>query len=367
MGTGKFVTGGMVQAGGGRYFERAVDQELLRLCRDGQVGIVLDGCQMGKSSLLTNAANQLKQEGFRAIVVDLMNMGTTATQEQWYLALLTDITEMLGLSDDFDPVNWWDQRIRFPVAYRWVLFCREMLELVVGRIVIFIDEINTTLSLDFADEFFAAIRAMTRARRHNHRLARLTFVFAGLQQPNARAEVSAKSPFNLGERVEILDFTLEEAFQFLQLFNVDERYGRAVIEAIHGWTSGHPYLTQKLCSAVESRLAEKRPPHELVDDVVHETLMGSAADRDSNLLYVREMLTRRATRGDEDQILCTYRDIFSAGRIPDNAESPVLEHLKRSGVVSADQGYLRVRNRIYGEVFGRPPVSPAAFHAQRPG
>ncbi len=47
-----FTVGGTVQAGGGRYLRRKVDDEFLQLCRNGEFAFVLTARQMGKSSLM---------------------------------------------------------------------------------------------------------------------------------------------------------------------------------------------------------------------------------------------------------------------------------------------------------------------------
>lgn len=51
-----YTTGGTVQAGGGIYLSRQADDELLRLCREGQFAYVLTSRQMGKSSLMVQTA-----------------------------------------------------------------------------------------------------------------------------------------------------------------------------------------------------------------------------------------------------------------------------------------------------------------------
>ena len=57
-----FTVGGTVQAGGGKYIHRKVDDELMALCQSGTFGFVLTARQMGKSSLMVRTAERLAHE-----------------------------------------------------------------------------------------------------------------------------------------------------------------------------------------------------------------------------------------------------------------------------------------------------------------
>ncbi len=152
------VGGGTVQASGGIYIPRQADQDLLQLCREGVFAYILTPRQMGKSSLMVETAEQLQQEGIRSVIIDLTQLGVQqVTAEQWYLGLLTLVEDQLMLETDV--VRWWQERTHLGFTQRMTQFLKEMLLTEVAeRVVIFVDEIDSTLSLDFTDDFFAAIR-----------------------------------------------------------------------------------------------------------------------------------------------------------------------------------------------------------------
>ncbi len=50
-------------------------------------------------------------------------------------------------------------------------------------------------------------------------------------------------------------------------------------------------------------------------------------------------------------MLRLYRDVIKGRRVEDKGQSPAQNQLKLSGLVKADGGVLRVRNRIYERVF----------------
>src|SRR5439155_13691203 len=81
-----------------------------------------------------------------------------------------------------------------------------------SSVVIFIDEIDVTRSLPFnTDEFFAAIRQCYVGRATEPVLRQVTFCLLGTATPAELIEDTRISPFNIGRRIEVRDFTPEEA------------------------------------------------------------------------------------------------------------------------------------------------------------
>src|SRR5205823_5672508 len=81
-----------------------------------------------------------------------------------------------------------------------------------ARLVIFIDEIDAVRSLPFsADEFFAAIRECYNRRSEDPEYRRLTFCLLGVATPSDLIRDTRTTPFNIGRRIDLNDFTAEEA------------------------------------------------------------------------------------------------------------------------------------------------------------
>jgi hypothetical protein len=109
---------------------------------------------MGKSSLMTRTAQQLRDAGVSAAIIDLTTIGTVSI-DTWYLGLLTELSRALRLS--VNPEAWWNERASLGSVQRFTGFLRDVVLVELeGQVAIFIDEIDTTLSLDFRDDFFAA-------------------------------------------------------------------------------------------------------------------------------------------------------------------------------------------------------------------
>jgi WD40 repeat protein len=346
-----YTTGGTVQAQeGGLYLVRPADQQLLELCRQSRFAYVLTPRQLGKSSLMFRTAKELQAEGFRAVIVDLTQIGTGSDPEKWYGDVLEVVADQLELTTNAR--IWWKQEAETGLTLRLTRFFEEVVLAEVSEpIVIFVDEIDTTLSLGFTDDFFAAIRYFYVARAKNPALRRLSFVLIGVATPADLIRDPKRTPFNIGDRVDLRDFTPEEAAPLAQGLPLPPPEAEQALGWILGWTGGHPYLSQRLCSV----LAET-PPQEwsegAVDQAVGRTFFGERSGQDNNLQFVRDMLTKRTPEGYGPELLRTYRTIWR-GRQPvaDEEQNLVHSHLKLAGVVRRHGRQLVVRNRLYQAVF----------------
>jgi len=342
-----FVAGGTVQAGGGIYLPRRADDELLEHCLAGDFTYILTSRQMGKSSLMIRAAERLVDKGAVPIVVDLTEFGAKTTAEQWYKGLLLGVQEQALLSTA--AAEWWARQADHSFAHKFTRYLREVaLKERAERLVIFVDEIDTTLRLDFTDDFFAAIRFLYQQRAAEPDLHRLSFVLIGVATPGDLIKDPARTPFNVGYRIELTDFTLDEAAPLADHLPVPEALRRELIGWILSWTHGHPYLTLR---AIRS-LGDSPPPAwtaSLVDERIEELFLRTGADSDSNLQFVRDMLTKKAFY--REAVLRTYWNIRRGRQVVDKELDQVDNWLKLSGVVRRQDGVLRVRNPIYERVF----------------
>lgn len=343
-----YTVGGTVQAGGGVYIRREADSQLLRYCHEGAFAYVFSTRQVGKSSLLVSTADALRREGSHPVYVDLTQIGVNVTAEQWYLGLAALIQDRLRLKADVR--EWWLSHPETGLPQRLLHFLQTVCLSEIGeKITVFIDEIDSTLKLPFSDDFFAVIRSVYNARPQMPEFRRLSFVLAGVTTPGDLVKDPRLTPFNVGKPVELTDFTVEEAAPLAAgLGPPSQVEAIRVLEGILKWTGGHPYLTQRLCRAVAD-LSRSRWTERDVDDVVARTFLASEGGDDVNLSFVRDMLTRRAP--DPVRILNAYLKVYrEKSGVPDN-NSETYEHLKLSGVVRSERGWLRMRNLLYASVF----------------
>ncbi|MGB6015682.1 MAG: AAA-like domain-containing protein [Nodosilinea sp.] len=347
-----FTTSGTVQAQDGTYLTRQADAELFQLCRRGEYAYILTSRQMGKSSLMVATAERLQaEEGVQTAIVDLQRLGAqTTTADKWYFGLLTELARKLRLLPEL--MTWWEAHGALGEAQRLVQFLEDVvLPQVPERLVVFIDEIDSTLSLGFTDDFFIALRSCFTARAENADFERLSFVLLGVATPSELIADQKRTPFNIGSLVELKDFALPEALPLAAGFGLPTAEAQQVLGWILKWTEGHPYLTQRVCEAV---VQQPRPAwtEAAVDGLIGELFFGERREQDNNLQFVQSMLTGRAPESDVLGVLGIYRAV-QQGRQPvyDEDQSILKAHLKLAGIVKRVGTVLRVRNPIYAQVF----------------
>ena len=408
-----FIAGGVLRHDVPSYVEREADRRLLSSLLLGDVCYVLTTRQMGKSSLMVRTATRLRSVGVRSAILDLSGLGQNLTPEQWYECLVLQLGSRLGI--EADVIDHWKAQAGRAPLHRFLSCLRNVAlpkaiessgsageTTATGSapappaLVVFIDEIDAVRSLPFpTDELFAAIRECHSRRADDPRLERLTFCILGVASPSDLIRDPRTTPFNIGHRIAITDFSGDEAAPLAAGFLSDvqeslaDREGRAgtvvslaqtafallreagarkILRRVIHWTGGHPYLTQRLCLTVETRLRARKGPIGLkelllgageVDLACRELFIDTAArDSDDNLIFVRERILRVDPKsGERDEavsaILDRYSLVLRRGSIPDSDRDPLLESLKLAGIVRSENGRLSVRNRIYASVFDR--------------
>jgi WD40 repeat protein len=381
-----YVTGGTLPLDAQSYVTREADHDLFAALSAGQYCYVLNSRQVGKSSLMTRCAHRLRESGVRVHILDLQKYGSNLSPEQWYRGILEDLIVGLDLPAaardywrdhrDLGPLNRLVNILRdylLPAAVPSGMaaaggHARSYIEAPAGRhgtgpVVIFIDEVDYILSLPFsADELFAGVRDCYNRRSEDPRFEALTFCLLGVATPADLIRDPQTTPFNIGQRIVLRDFTPEEAAPLAEgLGRAADADSAKYLDRILAWTHGHPYLTQKLCRAVAERIRAGAQEHSstggalspqaLVDQAVAGLfLLPRAEEQEDNLLFVRNRLLSGA--GDRAGVLDKYRQIWAGRRVPDDTGRRAAL-LKLSGIVRVETGRLVVRNRIYRTVFDR--------------
>jgi len=343
-----FVVGGTLRRDAPSYISRAADQNLYTFLQAGEFCYVLTARQMGKSSLMVRTAIRLRDNGTRVAVLDLTSLGQNLTTEQWYNGLLERVGQQFGREDELEEA--W---LRFPQLGPMRRFMRAISDSVLSglndRAVIFVDEIDAVRSLPFStDEFFAGIRECYNRRSVDPQFERLTFCLLGVATPSDLIRDTRTTPFNIGRRIELSDFTEQEATPLIQGLCADDSAGMTILQRIVYWTGGHPYLTQRLCRAV----ANDGKIHDTsgVDRLCKELFLSNRArERDDNLLFVRERMLRSET--DTAALLTLYEKIRDGKTVRDDETNPLISVLRLSGIARVENGLLKARNRIYNKVF----------------
>jgi len=358
-----YVIGGTLRPDAPSYVERQADRDLCEGLLQGEFCYVLTSRQMGKSSLMVRTVRRLREEEVSVAVLDLTAIGQNLTTAQWYDGLLSRLGQQLDLEEEI--LAFTSSHPELGPLQRWITALEQIVvQRFTGKVVIFIDEIDIVRSLPFStDEFFAAIRECYNRRSREPAFGRLAFGLSGVATPTDLIRDTRMTPFNIGRRIELNDFTAPEAAPLARGLGTDETIAQTLLSRVLYWTGGHPYLTQRLCRALAETIYQPSvtdssglaaPPILVtvrgVDDLASKLFLSrQARDRDDNLIFVRERLLRSET--DVAGLLYLYRKVHGGQPVPDDETNTLVSILRLAGITRGANGYLQVRNRIYWQVF----------------
>ena len=359
----KYQVGGSLSVNTSSYVVRFADHQLYQGLKQGEFCYVLNARQMGKSSLMVRTIHRLKQEGYYCSAVDMTRIGgERITPEQWYKGLIVELLQGFDLFGKINFQQWWRDRQELSPVQTFGLFIEEILLTELDRhhdrsqspIVIFFDEIDSILPLNFSvNDFFALIRFCYNQRSINHKYQRLIFVLLGVATPSNLISDYQRTPFNIGKAINLKGFTLEEAQPLLSGLTKTVFNPEVVLAQILAWTKGQPFLTQKLC-----QLARDFPPpanldsdeSQWIDKLIYSHVINNwqTQDEPEHLKTIRDRLLFNKQKS--SCFLTLYQQILQQGYIKTD-DSIEQQELLLSGLIVKEKDKLRVCNPIYREVF----------------
>lgn len=344
-----FVVGGPVQPDRRCYLERAADGELIRAIGDGEFCYVLAPPALGKTSLMGHAVRILREQGQAAALVDLTQVGArepSSDPSRWFYSIAYRIVRELRLKLELQ--SWWQENGILAPEQRLAEFFRDI---VLGNtrtpVTLFFDELERTLELPFAKDFFGEIRASYNARTTEPEFDRLNFVLLGASSPERLCPDQDLSPFSMGRAIELNDFSFPEILGLAPGFGIDIEKATALLKRVHHWTGGQPYLTQKLARAVARRSSSADAAD--VDQLVQERFLNAAAAKDEP--HFNSIRTRLTHSKGSRQSLSVLGQVAKGDEVEADLGAPTQENLYLAGLVTDSGGRLSLRNRIYAQVF----------------
>ncbi|WP_445635188.1 hypothetical protein NSTC745_07119 [Nostoc sp. DSM 114161] len=399
----RYQVGGSLRSDDPTYVIRQADEKLYTSLKAGDFCYVLNCRQMGKSSLLQRTSYRLKEEGYSCVYLDMTRLGSEdTTPEQWYKGVTISLFYSFNLGERVNFKEWWNAQSGISSVQKLHHFVEELLLPNVqikshnngkGRgIIIFIDEIDSLLSLNFpVNDFFAWIRHCYNQQASNQDFQRLGFALFGVASPSDLIADKRRTPFNIGTAIELQGFKLHEATPLLKGLEEIISQPQVILREIIHWTGGQPFLTQKLCQIVAQTALNASdgtisllPGTEefWVEQLVRSQIIEhwETKDEPEHLRTIRDRLLFYEHRA--GRLLGLYQRVLEAeeaeeqgsrgageegsrgageqgtrGRITDaQCRIPADDSLEQtelllSGLVEKRNGYLKIKNPIYRNVF----------------
>jgi serine/threonine protein kinase len=330
--------GGAVPLDSGFYVVRPTDDRFrTAIKRQDSIVLVKGARQVGKTSLLARGLEQARQSGSTVVLTDMQNISAAAlaSVEHLLLAFADCFADQLDLNVFASEV--WKPN-RSPVTNFEQYLRREVLLKQVTPIVWGLDEVDRLFTCAFGSEVFGLFRSW-----HNKRALdpagpwrRLTLAIAYATEAHLFITDLNQSPFNVGTRLLLEDFTLD------QVGDLNRRYGSplkedAQVARYFRLLGGHPYLA-------------RRGFYEMVTNEFDLVALEAQADHDEGPFgdHLRRLLVSLS----QDAELCDVVRGLLAGKPCPTPES--FYRLRSAGLVLGDSAReARLRCRLYTSYFER--------------
>jgi dipeptidyl aminopeptidase/acylaminoacyl peptidase len=185
----------------------------------------------------------------------------------------------------------------------------------------------------------------------NNEFNRITFVLLGVATPSDLIADKVQTPFNIGRAIQLNGFQIHEISPLASGLKGIEN-PEAILQEVLAWTRGQPLLTQKLCDLLVTspQVTSKATEAEWVKNIVTQQIIQNweSQDEPPHLKTIKDRILM--SKHNTSALLGLYQNILQLGQIP-ASDSPEQIELRLSGLVVEHQGYLKIYNQIYANVF----------------
>jgi hypothetical protein len=328
--------GGALALDSNFYIVRPTDEEFYSgVARNDSIILLKGARQMGKTSLMARGLQQARKTGARVVLTDFQKLNSAHLQsaESLFQCLAEAIGEQLDI--DVTPEVWNPRRGASMNFERFLR--REILAKIKGRLLWGIDEVDRLFACSFGSEVFGLFRSW-----HNERSLdpsgpwqNLSLAIAYASEAHLFITDVNQSPFNVGTRLVLTDFTLD------QVRELNRRYGfplsnEGELECFYTLLGGQPFLTQRgLHQMTEKSLSYQ------------EFAAGAARDEGPYGDHLRRIFVSLS----QDPALCEVVRGVISGRHSSGADS--FYRLRSSGIVAGESARdMKLRCQLYEHYLG---------------
>jgi hypothetical protein len=233
------------------YVERPSDAIAIRTIAQKGVTIAIKGPrQVGKSSLLIRAIEAAVNAGKRVAFLDfqLFDKAALTDAELFFQRFCSWLTYELDMEDRVE--EYWKTPLgNSQRCTRYVQ--RHILKELGSPLVLAMDEVDKVFDADFRNDFFGMLRSWHNSRATTPIWKQLDLTLVTSTEPYQLIDDLNQSPFNVGQVIELQDFTPE------QVADLNRRHGSPLNSSeerqLIVLLGGHPYLVRRALYLVASQ------------------------------------------------------------------------------------------------------------------
>ncbi|MGD9728133.1 MAG: AAA-like domain-containing protein [Nitrospiraceae bacterium] len=226
------------------YVRRGADKELERQVPvKGTTSIVKGPRQIGKSSLVARALAQAMKLKQRCCLIDFQLIPSSEFES--LDRLLKHLARKIarGLNTKEKPQDTWDDDL--DSMENLSTFVEEaVLTHETQPVLLALDEADRVFKFPYRDDFFSLIRGWHNNRATNELWCNLNIVIAHSTEPSLWIQNVDRSPFNVGLRLRLDDFTAEQISQ-INIGHGSPLKTDSDLSGLMNLVGGHPYLVRQ--------------------------------------------------------------------------------------------------------------------------
>ncbi|MCP3064823.1 AAA-like domain-containing protein [Myxococcus sp. K38C18041901] len=317
------------------YVVRDADSTVMKAVsqKQGTTVTIKGARQMGKSSLLMRGLAGALAANKRVAYLSLQEFDSPSltNPDLFFQRFCSSLGDQLGLADQVGA--YWQKPMGSSQRCGQYMSGHVLRALDVP-LVLGLDEVETLFELPFGTDFFGMLRSW-----HNNRALpttpvwkKLSIVLVTSTEPFLFIKNLMQSPFNVGQTVELGDFSVT------QVSELNQRQGSPLSprqqEELFALLGGHPYLARKALYLVASGSMR-----------VEELFLQAAEDRGPFGDHLRHLLFRL---GSQPQLKAGLREVLQRGVCPNE---DVFIRLRSAGLVRQEGAVVLPRCELYRRYF----------------
>jgi hypothetical protein len=318
------------------YIERETDAEAMKALHEIRgVTITIKGPrQMGKSSLINRLLIEAGNKNMRTAFVDfqLIENAVMENADVFYKQFCSLLSWEFEIEDRTEEL--WKNplgQVQKTTNYLQKHLLKEIKDV---QILLAMDEVERMFGSPFRSDFFSMLRSWHNNRARGGDWIRFNMALVTSTEPYQFIADLNQSPFNVGQVIELMDFTLE------QVSDLNHRHhsplSETQVKELYYLLAGHPYLTRKALYLIAS---QRITLNKMLEDACEDD--GPFGDHLRNYLF---------RMGNQEKLTAGLIQTIKHQRC---ADEHIFFKLRGSGLVRRIGSAVLPRNQLYADYFGK--------------